>query len=133
MTDLQRSHEEGFVQAFVQKSKQDRCLSFLASTKHRRKLTSDLSHFKWLDERYAHSIPTKTAHTIKELSQLLRSKGAGLKVWVISEQSSIDGQELALEEALSAVWGKGVGSVLSCVPGKLAYFENEEGWWLLDR
>ena len=52
---------------------------------------------------------------------------------MISEQSTIDGQELALEEALSAVWGKGVGSVLSCVPGKLAYFENEEGSWLLDR
>ena len=52
---------------------------------------------------------------------------------MISEQSSIDGHELALEEALSAVWGQGVGSVLSCVPGKLAYFENEEGQRLLER
>jgi hypothetical protein len=117
MTDLQRSHEEGFVRGFVENSKQDRCLSFLGSTKHRHKLTGDLAHFKWLDERYAHSIPAKTAHTVKEISQLLRSKGASLRVWVISEQPSIDGRELDLEEALSAVWGRGVGSVLSCVPG----------------
>ena len=35
MIDLQRSHEEGFVRAFIEKSKQDLCISFLTSAKLR--------------------------------------------------------------------------------------------------
>jgi hypothetical protein len=133
MTDLQRSHEEGFVRAFIEKSKQDRCISFLASTKHRRKFTIGLAHFKGLDERFAQPIPPRTAHTVKDICQLLRSKGAGPTVWIISELASLDGHELGLEEALSQVRGREIGSVLSCIPGKLAYFEDEEKQRLLER
>lgn len=133
MTDLQRSHEEGFVRAFIDRSKQDRCISFLGSAKHRRKFTVELSHFKWLDERFSYPLPPKTAHTVKEICHLLRSKGAGPKVWIISEHMSLDGQQLNLEEALSQVWGREIGSVLSCIPGKLAYFEDEEEHRLLER
>jgi hypothetical protein len=133
MTDLQRSHEEGFVRAFIEKNKQDRCLSFLCSAKHRRKFTVELSHFKWLDERFARPIPAKTAHTVKEIAALLRSKGAGPTVWIISEQSNIDAQELGLEDALGEIWGRGIGSILSCIPGRLGYFEDEEEHRLLER
>jgi hypothetical protein len=105
MTDLQRNHEEGFVRAFVEKSKQDRFISLLTSAKHRRKFTVELAHFKGLDERFALPIPPKTAHTVKEICQLLRSKGAGQTVWVISELAGLDGRELGLDEALSQVWG----------------------------
>ena len=70
---------------------------------------------------------------MKEICQLLRSKGAGQKVWIMSELASLDGQELGLEEALSQVWGREIGSVLSCIPGKLAYFEDEEKQRLLER
>lgn len=133
MTDLQRSHEESFVRAFIEKNKQDRCLSFLCSAKHRRKFTVELSHFKWLDGRFAHPIAPATAHTVKEICRLLRSKGAGKTVWIISEDSSLDGQELGIEEALSTIWGRGIGSVLSCIPGKLAYFEDEDEHLLLER
>ena len=133
MTDLQRSHEEGFVRAFIEKSKQDRCISFLTSAKHRRKFTIELAHFKGLDERFSLPIPSKTAHTVKEICQLLRSKGAGQKVWIISELAGLDGRELRLEEAFSQVWGREIGSVLSCIPGKLAYFEDEEKQRLLER
>ena len=133
MTDLQRSHEEGFVLAFIEKSKQDRSIAFLTSAKHRRKFTVELAHFKGLDERFSQPIPPKTAHTVKEICQLLRSKGAGQTVWIISELSSLDGHELGLEEALSQVRGREIGSVLSCIPGKLAYFEDEEKQRLLQR
>jgi hypothetical protein len=46
---------------------------------------------------------------------------------------SLDGQQLNLEEALSQVWGREIDSVLSCIPGKLAYFEDEEEHRLLER
>ena len=133
MTDLQRIHEEGFVRAFIEKSKQDRYLSFLTSAKHRRKFTVELAHFKGLDERFSLPIPPKAAHTVKEICQLLRSKGAEQTVWIISELASLDGLELGLEEALSQVLGREIGSVLSCIPGKLAYFEDEEKQRLLER
>jgi len=57
---------------------------------------------------------------------LLRSKGAGATVHVISEDSTIDGKQLDLEEAISRVTGGGMGTILSCIPGKLGYFEDEE-------
>jgi len=36
-----------------------------------------------------------------------------------------DGEEVKLLSALKQVVGHGIGTVLSCVPGKLAYFEGE--------
>jgi len=120
------SPEEATIRAFIQKSKQERCIQFLASPKHRRKFTAELAHFKWLDERFAHPIPASTAHTVKEIVALLRSKGAGATVHVISEDSTIDGKQLDLEEAISRVTGGGMGTILSCIPGKLGYFEDEE-------
>lgn len=118
--------EEATIRAFIQKNKQDRCIQFLANPKNRHKFTSELCHFKWLDERFAHPIPPSTAHTAKEIVALLRSKGAGPTVHVISEDSGIDGKELGLEEAMGHVWGGQMGTILSCIPGKLGYFEDEE-------
>jgi len=40
--------------------------------------------------------------------------------------SKLDGQELLLESALESVVGNGIGTILSCIPGKLAYFEGED-------
>jgi hypothetical protein len=125
-------HEEATVRAFIVKSKQERCLQFLGSPKHRRKFTSELAHFKWLDERFAHPIPPSTAHTVKEIAALLRSKGAGPIVHVISEDSAVDGKELGLDEALQHIRGREIGSILSCIPGKLGYFEDEETARLLE-
>jgi hypothetical protein len=63
----------------------------------------------------------------------LKSKGAGLTCWVISEDPDIDGREIDLRTALEKVSGRGIGTVLSCIPGKLAYFEGEDETLLLTR
>jgi hypothetical protein len=94
---------------------------------------SKLSHFRWLDERFANTIPSSTAHTAAEIAALLRRKEAGERVWVISQRGEIDGQELGLDAALQTIWGTDWGTFLSCVPGKLAYFNEEEGSFLLER
>jgi hypothetical protein len=85
-----------------------------------------LPHFKWLDERFAHPISPKVANTAAEIAALLRSKGAGRTVWAISEDRVIDGRELDLVEAVKETWGAQMGTVLSCIPGKLAFFKDEE-------
>jgi hypothetical protein len=125
--------EEATIRAFIEKSRQERCLYLLSDQKRRKTFTGKLSHFKWLDERFAKPIPSSTAHTAAEITALLRSKGAGERVWVISQRSAIDGQELGLDAALEAIWGTDWGTFLSCIPGKLAYFNEEEDSFLLER
>jgi hypothetical protein len=52
---------------------------------------------------------------------------------ILSEDSDLDGKELPLLEALKKVVGYQMGTFLSCVPGKLAYFEDEDDRWILVR
>jgi hypothetical protein len=136
-------HEAAVIRAFVQRDKQERFLGFLANPKNRKKFTESLSHFRWFDQRFAASIPwtvdakltlwEKHLSGIENIYRLLKSKGAGRTCWVMSEDSEIDGQELDLRAALEHVNGREIGTILSCVPGKLAYFESEDETLLLSR
>ncbi len=120
------THERETVRAFIQKPRQERLLLLLSNPKRRREFTDELAHFKWLDEQFAHVIPPTTAHTAAEIVALLRKKGAGPKVWVISENRSIDGREMDLDDGVRQIWGGSMGTILSCVPGKLGVFRGED-------
>jgi hypothetical protein len=126
-------HEEGFVQSFIVKNKRERVAMLLVSPKRREEFRKSLAHFRDLDPRYAHLVSSKTAHTVEEWLRLLRSKGAPERCWVISESHARDGREALLADALKEGWGAGMGTILSCIPGKLAYFEDEDGQRLLER
>jgi len=129
----QQLHEDAAIRAFIQRPRQERALLLLSSKTRRRDYTRELAHFGWLDEHFAHTIPSTVAHTMKEKIALLRSKGAGPTVWSISEDRDIDGKELDLEVAMEHIYGRGIGTLLSCIPGKLGYFEDEEKRFLLER
>ena len=138
-------HEVAVIRAFVQRDKQERFLGFLANPKNRKKFTESLSHFRWFDPRFAASLQWKVDQDpkltlwgkrvsgIENSYRLMKSKGAGLTCWAMSEDSEIDGRELDLREALEHVSGRQIGTILSCVPGKLAYFESEDETLLLAR
>jgi hypothetical protein len=64
---------------------------------------------------------------------LLLGKGAGIKCWVISENAELDGKEIDLQTALKETVGRQMGTFISCTPGKLAYFEDEDGRYILER
>jgi hypothetical protein len=64
--------------------------------------------------------------TCRAISSLLRANGAGDTCLVISENSAFDCRRMPLDEALDLVMGTNSGSILSCVPGRLAYYEGEE-------
>jgi hypothetical protein len=140
---LQAQHEQAMVKAFVVRSRQERFSSFLLSPKNRKKFTQELAHFRWFDDRFATAVSWKVdpnlelwdrhLQGIENVSHLLRSKGAGQTCWVISEDFKIDGQQLRLESALESVLGNGMGAILSCIPGKLAYFEGEDEALILFR
>lgn len=136
-------HEAAVIRAFVQGGKQERFLGFLANPKNRKKFTESLSHFRWFDPRFVAPVPWKVdpkltlwekhVSGIENIYRLLKSTGAGLPCWAISEDSEIDGRELDLRAALEHVNGRQIGTILSCVPGKLAHFESEDETLLLSR
>jgi hypothetical protein len=126
MNELGILHEQATVKAFIQKERQDRCLFLLSHPSRRRDFTDQLAHFKWFDARFARSIPPTTAHTAEEIVALLRRKGAGSRAWVISEWSELDAQEIALEDVVHRVWGGDMGTIVSCIPGKLGFFRGED-------
>jgi hypothetical protein len=138
-------HEIGAILAFVQRDKQERFLGFLASPRNRKKFTESLAHFRWFDQRFATPIPWKVdpnpkltvwekhVSGIENICLLLKSRGAGPTCWAISEDPEIDGRELDLRAALEHVNGREIGTILSCIPGRLAYFEGEDDTLLLAR
>ena len=126
MPEILPLHEQEVVRSFILKDRRERCAFLLADRNRRQKFREALAHFKWLDERFAHPISPKIAHTAAELVALLRQKGAGPSVWVISEDAKIDGREMDLEAAMDEVWGGQWGTILSCIPGRLAFFKDEE-------
>ncbi|HEY0760503.1 MAG TPA: hypothetical protein VGD59_14725 [Acidisarcina sp.] len=126
MAFSQAKHEEETIRAFMPKDKQERYLFLLAHPSRRRRFTSSLAHFHYDLFRNASPIPPSLAHTHEEVIALLQSKGAGTVVWVISENSRLDATEMPLKEAVREVWGSDTGTILSCVPGRLALFQGEE-------
>ena len=66
-----------------------------------------------------------TRATPEALERLLKSKGVPANCYCLSENDELDGQELPLGAALEQVVGYGMGTFISCLPGRLAYFEGE--------
>lgn len=126
------NHEEALVRAFIIPNRQARYLEFLASSKNRAKFIAVLAHFKHLNPKFAHSIAGNQTNPAS-LKKLLVAKGAGSRCWVISENRDLDGREMDLESALRQTIGCQMGTFISCIARKLAYFENEDGRFILQR
>ena len=118
-------HEESLIRAFVQPERRSRLLGLLSSSKGRVKLRASLAHFRDLDVRFAHLVePSK--HRARDIEATLRATGAPDTCHVLSEWAALDGRDMPLRSALADIVGGGMGSFVSCIPGKLGYFESEE-------
>ena len=73
-----------------------------------------------------------SAQNPQAVAKLLRQKGAPDSCFVVSEDSRIDSKQMPLLAALEQVIGYGMGTLISCIPGKLAYFEDEDQRCLLE-
>ena len=119
-------HEQAFVEAFVQKARRERALLCLGDPKKRLKFTERFAHHGGdiLIPEHLRSIAPSQQHP-KDLYSLLRNLGAPETCHVISEGKDLDGKEMGLLDALKSVVGYGMGTVISCIPGRLGYFEGE--------
>jgi hypothetical protein len=54
-------------------------------------------------------------------------------VFAISEDPALDQKEVLLVHALQQIVGRGMGTILSCLPGRLAFVETEDERFILER
>ena len=117
--------EDQFVTAFIRPEKQDRYRQLLADPKRRRAFLGKLAHSYDFVTESCVEIPS-AEQTPAGIERLLRKLGAGATCFAISESAELDAKEMDLRKALEVIVGFGQGTCLSCVPGKLGYYEGED-------
>ena len=114
-------HEEQTIKAFMLKERRDRYLSFLGNNKRRKEVLDQLNHCKDFDERFMQWLPSNA-----DIVNILLKSGSPSEVYVISD-SKIDGKIMPLSDAIHETSMTGSGTIVSCIPGKLAYYYDEVG------
>jgi len=125
-------NERSLVAAFVKRSKRDRYREILSSEQLRHKFTRQLAHFKDFEPKYRVPIPSNKLF-VENIALELQKRHSPSIVFVISENPAVDQKELPLLEALRHTVGRGMGTVLSCIPGHLAFVETEDERFILER
>jgi len=108
--------------AFFHPAKRGRYLALPASAKKRKSLLDSLNHLTHLDPRYSTPISQP-----EQVQSVLESNGAPIHGHLISSDSGLDGRELPLNQALSLIEDTLRGTIVCCVPGRLAYDYDESG------
>lgn len=125
-------NEQLLIAAFVKRSKRDRYREILSNPRLRHKFTSQLAHFADFDSKYRVPIGSKKLFVDNIAVELKRRQSQGI-VFAVSEDPALDQKELPLLEALQKIVGRGMGTVLSCIPGRLAFVETEDERFILER
>lgn len=120
------------IAAFVKRSKRDRYREILSNSRLRHKFTTQLAHFKDFDPKYRLPIAGERLFVDNTTRELQKRRSPEF-VFAISEDPALDQKELPLREALQRVVGRGIGTVLSCIPGCLAFVETEDERFILER
>jgi len=115
-------NEELLVRAFISPARRTRWLQSLASVKRRGPFLDRLNHCQDIDERFATPLPSNA-----DVITLLKSHGAPETCYVVSCTADIDGRELPLTKAVEDAEFHGWGTIISCIPGRLAYYYDECG------
>lgn len=116
--------EESFITTFLVRYKQERARFALRKKDKRRAFFRNFKVDFLIQEKTVqldkHEISCRN-----DLIELLRSKGAPEQCYCMTFDSPYDGQEVSLIEAVEHLWGCGQ-LIISCIPGKLAYYEDEQ-------
>lgn len=118
-------HDEQFARSFIVPEKAERYLTLLQSDRGRKKLRAGLYHCRDIDYRFA-KLLGPAEQNAESIERILRSKGAPDDCHLFSADSEFDGREMTLSDALAEVVDSGSGTFVSCVAGKLGYFEFED-------
>ncbi len=120
------SAEEALIRSFVDAEQSERLVEYLERDGVREMLWDELAEPANLDGRFAEEIPLAN-QSPEEIASKLRAAGSPETCRIISRDADLDGLELNLIDAVDWVFGLGEPVFLSCISGKLAYFEGEDG------
>jgi hypothetical protein len=112
------------VNAFIVTRKQRRWLEFLARPKRRKDILRTLPHLNDLDERFLLRVPAPQSTSL--ILEMLQQRGAPEQCYVVSDSGELDTRTLPLDEALGLIVAMSPGTLVSCIPGRLGYFEGED-------
>jgi hypothetical protein len=112
-------HERG-VASFIIEPRRQRFIDQLQAVKQRPKLRARLAHFADFEE--AAIVPLDPGG---DVAAQLRARGAPAECWTISEAERLDGRAWPLTQALTEIVGSGIATIVSCMPGTLAFYEGE--------
>jgi hypothetical protein len=117
-------HEEAVVRHFFLHHRRLEFLHGLSGTSNARYRTVNLlCHF--VDFVAGTASPVPVAQQDPEtIYRLLRRKGAPPVCHVISE-GDLDGRDIDLRQAIEETFDPPICSILSCIPGELAYYQGE--------
>ena len=125
-------NEHALIAAFVNRRKRERYREFLSNPRLRHKFTNQLANFRDFDPKYRLSIPSNKLF-VDNIARELQKRQSPNIVFAISEDPALDQKQLPLVEALKQIVGSGMGTVLSCLPGRLAFVETEDERFILER
>jgi hypothetical protein len=115
-------HEIKTITSFIIKEKQERYRFLLGNSGRRGEGLNRLNHCRDLNPTYTTWLPRKVV-----ISTLLCQERSPRMVYVISGADAIDGTMIALDEVEYEVIQGGWGTIVSCIPGQLAYYYDEQG------
>ena len=118
-------HERGFLTFLAEPTKRRLETLLELGEKRRRDVRELLDHSVNLAPRLAQQIIGSEAFT-GPVEAMLRKRGAPSDCYILSANSALDGREMRLGEALEAIIGMGSGTFVSCIPGRLGFYEYED-------
>jgi hypothetical protein len=115
--------EEATLRAFIRRTRVERYVALLRTRTRRKKLIREI-HDLDLDSRFVFTVAPND-QTPERVYELLRRCGAPEDCYVMSE-SDLDGGWMDLQDALDETVATGTATLISCIPGELAYYEGED-------
>lgn len=118
-------HEHGFLEFLAEPNRRRISALLEKGEKRRTEVRSLLDHATMLDPRFCKRLTGSDALP-SPVEAKLRALGAPNMCHVIAAAKGLDGRDMPLREALDAIIGSGNGAFVSCLPGRLGYYEYEE-------
>jgi len=115
-------HEEKTISYFIIKDIRRTYRTDLDIPKRRRKLLDRLNHCIDLNPSY-----TQWVENDADIVGILKKEGSPQQVYIISDDEELDGQTMSLDNAIRRTFGCFWGTIVSCIPGRLAYYRDEGG------
>jgi hypothetical protein len=118
-------HERGFVEFLVEPNRRRMKTLLELGQKRRRDVRSLLHHAVRLDPRFSHHLTGSDPYPPR-VEEMLRKRGAPSTCYVLAADPDLDGREMPILDALDAIIGMGNGAFVSCIPGRLGFYEYED-------